>query len=564
MMSTLLIAIALAQTAQASTDDVLDVFENWTRISLEDLTIDGVRPYRATIAALDRRVFWASAQLGALTTEGDHRSRPGRVEVVVGDLTLDSSRFDPRDRRTASVTLSPNFVVEDVAIAIERDLWLVTDASFKAAVKQWQVKTASLALLGGGVPYPPDWTAQEPTVNVAPSTDFSLVTGPLRQLAIDGSARLRDIGGLRNGNVDVRSEVGNYLLVTAEHGADGPVSRLAQPEGYTVVYAWADHVRDDGVQIYDYRQWVARTADDLPPSEEILTAIEELGRSVMARAEAAPVDFYEGPVVFEGAAAADVFRYLVPGEVAGTPPTPRPDKNYEQLVRSGPRIGRRLLDAGWSIVDDPSGFPPHAAGGFQRDRQGALADRVELVDDGYVRDLLMTRVPRVERQQTNGHARGTIQGSWSARLSSWTVEPHKNLPEAAFWKRVDKHVRAANQDRILVVRSFERGSVGSLPRPADAVWRYTDGTEEPVLTLDFQHDDRRSLRDIVAAGGGRFQRPYLAPSTLHGTASSTVGLPSLVTAPRFLLIEELEAVFPGASQKPAAFGPPPLNATTAQ
>jgi hypothetical protein len=98
--------------------------------------------------------------------------------------------------------------------------------------------------------------------------------------------------------------------------------------------------------------------------------------------------------VFEDQAAAELFRYLASKELCGTPPEPSAQQGYRQLIRGGPRLGRRLLPAGWSIVDDPTRPLPGLPGGFDHDREGVPAERVELVSDGYVRDLVMSRVPR--------------------------------------------------------------------------------------------------------------------------------------------------------------------------
>ncbi len=542
-----------APTAQAIEDDVLiAALRIWAERSVAELAIaEGAEPQRSVFAVLEQDEYYADALFGSIESESGHLARPTRVEVVVGDDALNSSRYRSKDRLPRAIQRY-NLVPEDVALALERDLWLAADSAYKASVQRWMFKTAARAAQGGVAP-PPDWTPAEPRVFVEEVPEIAVDRDGLREIARTASARLKGIEGLRGGWVEVRELQGRYVLVTS----DG--TTVVRPEGYAVVYAWADLLRDDGVRIADHRQWVVRTAADLPPTAEIADEVERMGRTVAARAAAEVVDYYEGPVVFEGRAAAEVFRYLVPKQVCGTPPAPEDGKTYEALTRSGPRLGRRLLPQGWTVTDDPTRAVPGLAGGFTVDREGMPAQPVSLVEDGYVRDLLMSRTPRREIQSSNGHARGSIQGDWDARLSVWEVQAQRNLSARAFDKQVDKVMKAANLDRILVVRGLWESKAGYLPKVTDAVWRRADGTEQPVQALSFEGANRRTLRDIVAAGGGQQTTAYLDAYSLGRMADDDEGLPTVLVSPSMLLVEEVEAVFPGPDDNPHAYPPPPLT-----
>lgn len=546
--------IAGTARAQEPSDDTLlmDRLTDWAVRTKEELILEGAPPpHRTLLAAVDLELYQARAELGALVAENSQRHRPGRVEVVVGDDRLDSARFQLSHPGLQVVT-RPSLVVDDVALAIDRDLWLTADHAYKSAVVQLQLEQAAVAALGGEPP-PPDRVPSPPVQAEDRSPLPPLDEDRLRSIAVEASARFREVPGLRMGRVEVHGWTGRYLLATSEG------TRLVQPEGWVVVFAQANLLRPDGVRIDDHRQWLVHTSADLPALEEILAEVDAMGASLAARASAPVVEDYEGPVVFEGAAAADLFRYLAPPELCGTPPERSPDLSYRQLVRNGPRLGRRLLPAGWSVTDDPTLEVPGLPGGFLYDREGVPAERVELVRDGYVRDLLMTQVPRHDLMRSNGHARGAVQGDWQARLTIWEVNPPRNLGERAFARRVSRAMKDAALDRVLVVRGLGLGRPGELPRPTDAVWRYADGHEEPVGSLQLQRVDRRALRDILAAGGGQQSRAYLAPWTLRSHADGDSGLPTVLSAPRLVLVSELEAVFPGPDEKPAAYPMPPLS-----
>lgn len=541
-------------TARVATesDVLLDALAEWAQRSFSELSLEeGPLPGRTVFCALDHEFYEATAVFGALVHEKGHRARPALVEVVVGDDSLDSSRFKKHDW-PSSISRRPSLAVDDAPLALARDLWVSADRSYKDAVAQWRVKVAARAAQGGEPP-PPDWSQAPPVKAVDLSPVEPVDRDALRNYALEASERLRSVEGLRTGEVRVRALSGRYYLATSEG------TRLVQPEGYAVLYAWADQLRDDGVRVFDHCQRVARTVSDLPRPAEFCAEVEAMARSVAARADAEAVDYYEGPVVFEGTAAADFFRYLVPGEVCGTPPVPEGGKTYKQITRGGPRLGRRLLPEGWTVVDDPGREIEGLAGAYVYDREAVQGEAVTLVEDGFVRDLLMSRIPRADLQRSNGHARGSIRRGWTARPSVWEVTPERNLRPGSFEKKAARAAKESGVDRILVVRSLDRGSAGKLPRPTGAVWRDADGNEEPALSLSFQKVDRRTLRDILAAGGGLQVRPYLDAWTLNRRAGADAGIPAVIITPARLLVGEMEVVFPGPDEKPHAYLQPPLS-----
>ena len=548
---------ALAQGSAAISDPLLAEMVAWTEVATDELRLEGApAPHRVVTAVVDLRAYGARASFGELLYEHPNRSRQGRVEVVVGDDRLDSCRFsDSRQSRWAGRRLNPRqsltIATDDGELALARDLWASTDASYKRAVQMWKTKVAARRALGSE-DSPPDWSAAEPAVDLDPSPLAPVDQETLRAIALEASAALREVGGLDEAEVTVNGVGFRYYTATSEG------TRLIQPDGYAVVHALADLRRADGVEIRDELQWVVSSVSDLPAKQEIVGAVRAMGQSVLARAGAATVDYYEGPVVFSDRAAAEFFRYLVPPEIAGTPPPPAADRSYQRQTRGGPRLGRRLLPDGWSIVDDPSKAPAGLPGGYVYDREGVRGQRVEVVRDGYVRDLLMSRIPRLELTRSNGHARGSIGGGWVARPAVWKVTPPESQSVKAFAKAVDSARGRARQDRILVVHRLGRDRVGRLPAPTHAVWRYPDGREEPVDALEFQNVDRRVLRDVAAAAGGEQVLAYLADFDPQSRPERDRGLATVLTAPRQILVEDLELVFPGPSGKPRSYPAPPL------
>jgi hypothetical protein len=545
------IALLWSLVAGATEPPVVEVLAEWAQRATTELEIEGLRPQRTVVGAYARTRYGVVGELGSLYNEAESVGRPGVAEVILGDDQLNSSRFTARTQRSMGARRYPNFVVEDVPLALARDLWLTTDASFKAAAQRYPQKQAALAQLASV--YPPDWTAAPAVVHHESIGRAALDKDALRRLAVEGSAAFLGYEGLRNGWVEVSVERGDMALV------DSDGLRLTYPVDQAVIYAWCDAVRPDGVQVYEERTWLAADPSELPALDVVKVALTEMAERVRARVGAEIVDDYEGPVLFEGEAAAQLLYYLAAAEFEATPPEPKAGVTWEQLVRGGPRVGRRLLPEGWTVWDDPTALPLGAVGRYSYDLEGVPAQRVDLVHDGRVVDLLRSRVPLEDGKPSNGHARGAIQGMWEARVAALTVIPPRLLPEAAVLRAADRAARSAEVPALLVVRALQRGRPGALPRVMDAVWRFPDGHEAPVVSLQFQYANRRLLKDILAAGGGMSTRTWLASTTKSGTDGTSLGLPTWLMAPRLLLVDDLEATFPGADRRPDAYPMPPLR-----
>ena len=235
-------------------------------------------------------------------------------------------------------------------------------------------------------------------------------------------------------------------------------SRAWLPTGFTVVRIEA-LTRTDGVAVRNGRGWVFRDADMLT-DEAVRTMAAEAAATARWLANldhaVAPSE-YLGPVLFETAAATELFRQLVAPEIAGTPPLQVDPNSYEVDSRPTARIGRRLLPSGWSIVDDPT--TPGQAASYSHDFEGVPAMPVEVVIDGVVRDVLMSRVPRKTITASTGHGRSLGSGRREALPAVVSVTPPREFSQRKLRKKALRLARQAGLDHVLVVRRLEPPAV---------------------------------------------------------------------------------------------------------
>ncbi len=519
---------------------------------------DAPAPSLVAYDVLDGDVVNVFAEQGALVSSERDRYRNLRVEVRVGDATTDSSNFSAFGEPNGVV--QRRLPVDDDPRALQREIWLATDSAYKYAIEQFSRKIASRR--DNSTPHAPDWASAPPVVaTIGPlasaGAPMEADRAGIERLVARLSAELATFGGIEIAQAIARDWQGQRLLLTSEH------TRIQQPTGYTVLRVEGTIRLPDGSTLTDARGWVARTVAALPEESALIADVRALGSWLTGLRDAPVEEDYLGPVLFEGAAATDLFAQLVAPEIVGTPPMEEEGSSPLETAGSpSARLGRRLLPLGWSVVDDAAAAGT-ALGRYAYDQEGVAPTRVELVTDGVVRDLLMSRIPRKDRAGSTGHGRSLGSARRTAVPAVVTVTPAHVLPDARLRRMGLRLAAQTGRDYLLVVRRLmpaalvERldmgfageGPLPGLTAPYEAYRLYADGRTEPVRSLRFSGVDRRVLRDIAAAGAMTGPVDFLddAPGPSRFQIGPTGGLPVTWNVPA-VLIAELELTGGGGGE----------------
>jgi hypothetical protein len=500
------------------------------------------------------------AELGGILRAEEGPGAGLGVEVRVGEPGWDNTGFGGWQDgfRIVGVPQRPT------PHALSLDAWRVTDRSYKDAVEQYSRKQAQAVLPPD---HPGDYTLTGPVVHDGGRPAVAALA-PLTTLAETLSADMLGPTGLELGQVYIGHETGSLWIVDTEG------TRVRRPIHETTIRAVV-HLRDDsGLSLTDHRLWTVRDPADLPSLDAMRAEVGEMVEHLSSVAEAPRLsEEYVGPVLFEDGAAADLFRYILLPQLEGTPPEIPFDTFIGDLGEDGggARLLRRVLPQGWSVTDDPTSVPAHP-GSYTHDWEGTEAQSVRFVEDGIVRRVAMSRVPRAGVDGSTGHGRGTLSRRAVGKTSLTTVEPARALPATKLRKLAVKAAASYDRDWVLVVRRLEHPSLRTLgsselffgdgpalPAPVEVVRLYADGREEAVKGVSFSQVQRWVLRDIVAAGK-RVVHDFL--SSIDGDDSylgPTEGTPCRLTAPA-VLIGEMELLPTAADSSEVRSLPPPVVA----
>ena len=538
-----LIALGL-NTAQAeSKSSIVEAVEAEMTRGMKELQLgEQPKPYWMAANIYDSTYSRAHTTNGVLLSKKSSNYARVRLDVRVGSLEFDNSNMDSFSNGTEMIWLPE----EKDPIALRRALWLGMDEAYKDAVDAYSQKSS--AWENREYPDRPEMLPLSNTLTVdsLPLPEFD--TGWSYDTSIALSSVFKAYPELDSNEVLVFEKAYVEDVITTEGVHTSEVHQQI------IIHAESITKAKDGSRIRDTRSWVVPSREALPSMEELTLELQELAEWTLALRDAPIEENYLGPVILEDTAAVEIFRQLLHPQLSGTPPTAATPNADGTLPRNIPtaRMGRRLLPFGWSVVDDAT-LNANLSGTYQFDAQGVAPVRVNLVEDGVVKDLLMTRIPRGEFTQSTGHARASGGDRYVALPSVVTVKPKKHKNSRKISKKGIQLAKQTGNDYVLVIKHIEPlaltedfeiafsgdEQLSGLTTPSVVVRRYADGREEPVRGLKFVGVDRRVLKDIVLAGPQQDFVGLMDDSDGRYFMSPTGGRPVSWSVPS-ILISEME------------------------
>ncbi len=490
--------------SKAITSDVLDAVASELARSMSINVRGGIKPYFVGYKLTEVEVNDVTASIGSTTKKSDRHFVLLESHVHVGDYKFDNSNFVSSENEDLDGISNTTLPLEATASLASRAAWLATDASYKEALEQMRSKQDALRTgASGGASDVPSYSQAEPIVSKEPELVPALESvDHLQERAEKVSAYFREQGHVRDSRVSFTSFLERRWYINSEGARAQDTRRVSG-----VVIAVNGQAEGDGQELNLYFTRYGLTEKDLPSDDELLAEAKSLSETLAAQQKAPLLsDEYVGPVLFEGEGAVGMIRYTLARHLSGTPlPVGLPDQATKrfggELVNM---LGRRVLSPMLSIVDDPSTGnwnKQRLIGGYKFDDEGVGAEKVQVIEDGKLEALLMSRTPSKKLAKSNGHARlampgGVFRGSTTNLIVSGkggkapkqlvkdllAAVKAEGLPYGIVIRQFDDAAITANFDipRLELVRLLQTLDPEA-PPPATLAYRiYPDGREELV------------------------------------------------------------------------------------
>ncbi len=508
--------LAVGGSAQAPDDVVTKAMRDEMARTLSQLRMPEMdKPYFVAYRIKELESSHVAATLGGLTQSRSDRARFLSVELRVGDYALDNSNFLSTtsfsggwSRQFRGIQQVP---VDDNYLEIRRQLWLATDAEYKKALEDLAGKRAALETRKETERIA-DFSKEEPeTFFVAPKP-VTMDRSGLEKLAREVSAVFQAMPEIYDSGVTIEYQNPYSRYLNSEGTA------FTQVEPVVKMDVRAETQALNGQPIQDALHLWAHAPSELPKAEEVVARAREMGRRLVRLRAAEPIETYNGPVLFEDQAAAEVFaQVFAPGLLAMRTPMsdmPQYARSFDQWARQAggasflDKIGGRVLPDFLDVSDNPKLSEYGGStlmGAYPVDDDGVPARETKLVEKGILKTLLTTRTPVRGIARSSGSRRGMGPAPSNLLVSARSSSSAEQLRKELLRRAADRGLGYA-----IVVRHLGGDGMRGAPQvtrqsaPSASLLEvyklFPDGHEEPVRGMEITDLTASMFRDIVAAG----------------------------------------------------------------
>ncbi len=513
-------------------------------------------PYYTEYRTEDTVSHTITASLGALVVENDSAFRVPSVQMRVGTANFDNTDHVYSEAYGGNRYDPPRLPLDNDYLALRQVFWLATDRAYKTAEDAIARKRASLKNMSEPDVLP-DFSPAPAAHLILPVQRPPFASAAWKSEVIRLSALLDAYPKVLSSGVEMQdSESINYIV-----NSEGTELRI--PEDLAYVRAAAHGLASDGTPVRDAVVFQAFNANGLPSEDVLAREVKAMGDNVTALSQAPAGEAYDGPVLFEAPAAAQLFGQLLADNLKITrrPVTDPARPSHYSPSELENRIGSRILPEWMDVVDDPTQtqYRGHTLlGHYVYDMEGVAPQPLTLVEKGVLKAFLLTRTPVFKDYPgSNGHAR--LSGPYGTRWPGYGnlfIRASQTTSAGDMKKKLIELCRTGNKPYGILIRKLDFPSTGTVAQwerrmqaaggshlavpPLLAYKIYPDGREELVRGLLFRGVSTRSFKDIVAASDENYVFDLIdsnAPFALVGAGSFTTT--STVIAPA-VLFEELE------------------------
>jgi TldD protein len=338
---------------------------------------------------------------GALQSSDRDKMRVLDVEVRVGDYDFDNTHQirggngggGGGQSRPASVLMP----IDDDLDALKSVIWLATDRQYKTGVSRLTSVKANRAVNVAEEDTSADLSRETAQKNVLPLKNFDVNIADWEKKTKEYSALFGKYSDILEGDASFTSNANNQYVVNSE----GTAVRSGTIQYRLMLYATTRAA--DGMELYRFEAFDAHSIDGMPKDSEVRAMVDKMAKDLTALRNAPVVEPFTGPAILSGRAAGVFFHEIFGHRIEG-----QRQKNENEGQTFAKQVGKPVLPSFISVVDDPTTeriVGTDLNGYYLYDDEGVKAQPVNVVENGILKNFLLSRSPVAGFEQSNGHGR---------------------------------------------------------------------------------------------------------------------------------------------------------------
>ncbi len=480
-------------------------------------------------------------------TQTQHRVL--QVQARAGSVQQDNTRTLKNDRTSYDLTTEkmPSPLQDDKAFTLA--VWRATQQAAEVAQQDFNRVHADAQTASKRLDDSPDFVLppQETFCQEAPSLQFD--TQRIEQMLVEVSKLTQHKPFILESSFSFTYQTGSRYFV------DSVGTRLKTPVRLARLMIGVEGKTVDGAQLERYRSYDVLSEAELPTLEQLTADVKQIISELEMLMQAPEAEPITVPAILKNRATA-VFVHEVLGH--------RVEGHRQKEDAFGKtftdKVGQPVVAPILTIVDDATlpyfnNIP--LRGYYEYDDEGVKSRPVTIVEDGVMKNFLMSSSPVKGFAHSNGHGRGQEGRRPVARMGNTRVIAKDTVSYAALEGQLLEEIKKQNKPYGYIIEDLSGGFTTtetyfpqSFKLTPTLVYRlYPDGRKEAVRGADMVGTPLVSFNEIIAAADDY--------AVFNGTCGAESGwVPVSGIAPS-VLIRRLEIEKAGKSSvKPPVLPPP--------
>jgi TldD protein len=504
-------------------------------------------PYFISYEVYDQRTLMVAGTYGTIVTSASGNHRWADVTMRVGTPAMDNTHNENRDSGITSGALP----LADDRDAIARTLWELTDREYRRATPAYAKVMTNNSVQAAEEDKSPDFSEESAQTAVeAPSAPIAFNQKEWEDKIRKYSTLFRKYPEIYSSTVTLQIEQTTSYFVSSEG------SKVETPGLMARLVVEANTRADDGMDLVRVETFESTKPEGLPSEKELTDKEEKMASDLKALREAPLAEPFDGPALLSGRASAVFFHEVLGHRLEGH--RQRGDTEGQTFTK---KVNQPVLPAFLSVYDDPTlgsinGVP--LSGTYSHDDEGVPSQRVPLIQDGILKNFLMSRMPITNFSKSNGHGRHQAGFMPTGRQGNLIVQSTKTVKAAEMRAQLIDEVKKQGKPYGLYFEDVQGGftlTTRELPQAFQVlpviVWRvYPDGRPDQLVRgVDIVGTPLASLNRILMTGD--------KTEVFNGICGAESGSVPVSAAAPAMLFSEMEVQKRSASRERPPILPAP-------
>jgi len=507
-------------------------------------------PYFISYTVRDIEETNINARYGSIYYSETTRVRLQYPQIRVGTYKFDSSKsreigveFELIDQYDYYLPLN-----NDID-ALRNRLWLVTDQKYKEALSSYFRKKAKNV-------YRPkkdeadDFSRESPHIFIGSEKTVSIDNELCMSLLAKVSAYFKKFPEILDSGVTLNiKKVSRYFI-----NSEG--SRVETSDMLIFLYLVVKAKAEDGSPLENYRFFSSPNPNDIADENMLNAAAKDIVEEILALRKAPLMDPYTGPAVLSPEVTGVFFHEVIGHRLEG-----ERQKDEKEGMTFKDKVGQKIIPEFFTIIDDPtmSNYKGTSlAGNYSHDDEGVPAQRIVLIENGILKNFILSRTPIKGFSHSNGHGRNSATEEPMARMSNFFVTSSQDLSPDVLKAKLLEECKKRGKPFGFFIKSITSGETNTTKYGFQAfkgapilVYKVyaDDGREELLRGVEIVGTPLTSINNIIAAANDY--------KVFNGYCGAESGFIPVSTIAPSVLVSEIELQRTGKEKKKPPILPPP-------